>query len=236
VSVTTAHTDWQGVGDLRERGPPMGWIASPFPSADHAIIVFVRSRLERIRPPAPPSRRDLDRCSQACSSRTQRYRSRIGMSRTQLERRTDVFALPLRDFRGIRRGVPEGELRNRNALGYIWRLRGSGMKRVLLTLLFLTSASSLLADDGGLFLCRSPMVANDFYSDLLAAQRIGIEMDMRTWANIGKKHECPFVQSPDLKPVDVVAGQLAFALPNGTRGFAAPQVYTAYVNRPRRPR
>jgi len=104
--------------------------------------------------------------------------------------------------------------------------------RPLLASLWLCSAPTLsYADGAGMFLCRSPVVANDFWTDLNQAAGAGVKLNMEIARNIAQKNACPFISSPNLKPIDFVAGQ--FAITDGkVKGWAAPQLYIMYVNRP----
>ena len=49
--------------------------------------------------------------------------------------------------------------------------------------------------------------------------------------NIAQKNGCSFVSSSSLKPVDFTAGQMAIT-DGKVKGWAAPQLYIMYVNRP----
>lgn len=87
------------------------------------------------------------------------------------------------------------------------------------------------ANGAGMFLCRSPVVANDFWTDLNQAAGAGVRLNMEIARNIAEKNGCPFVSSSNLKPVDFVAGQMAIT-DGKVKGWAAPQLYIMYVNRP----
>ncbi|MFK4627098.1 hypothetical protein ABIF50_010435 [Bradyrhizobium diazoefficiens] len=79
--------------------------------------------------------------------------------------------------------------------------------------------------------CRSPVVANDFWTDLNQAAGAGVKLNMDIARNIAQKNRCPFVLSSNLKPVDFIAGQMAIT-DGKVKGWAAPQLYIMYVNRP----
>jgi hypothetical protein len=101
--------------------------------------------------------------------------------------------------------------------------------------LFLLPCLVLLLPSGacaepGMFLCRSPVVANDFWTDLNQAAGAGVKLNMDIARNIAQKNACPFVSSPNLKPIDFVAGQMAIT-DGKIKGWAAPQLYIMYVNR-----
>jgi hypothetical protein len=100
----------------------------------------------------------------------------------------------------------------------------------LLPCLLLIS-SSAVAEQPGMFLCRSPVVANDFWTDLNQAAGAGVKLNMEIARNIAQKNSCPFVPSPNLKPIDFVAGQMAIT-DGKVKGWATPQLYIMYVNRP----
>jgi hypothetical protein len=95
----------------------------------------------------------------------------------------------------------------------------------------LAAVSVARAAEPGMFLCRSPVVANDFWGDLVTAQQTGITLNRELAASVARKHQCPFVASATLKPIDYVAGQLAIT-DGKLKGWAAPQLYILYVNRP----
>lgn len=103
------------------------------------------------------------------------------------------------------------------------------MKRQLYVLpcLALLISSGALAEPG-MFLCRSPVVANDFWTDLTGAS---VKLNMEIARTIAQKNGCPFVPSTNLKPIDFVAGQMAIT-DGKVKGWAAPQLYIMYVNRP----
>jgi hypothetical protein len=91
-------------------------------------------------------------------------------------------------------------------------------------------ATAAQATEPGMFLCRSPVVANDFWTDLNQAAGAGVKLNMEITGSIAQKNGCPFVPSTNLKPIDFVAGQ--FAITDGKiKGWAAPQLYIMYVNR-----
>lgn len=81
-----------------------------------------------------------------------------------------------------------------------------------------------------MFLCRSPVVANDFWTDLNQAAGAGVKLNMNLARNIAQKNGCPFVSSSNLKPVDFTARQMAIT-DGKVKGWAAPQLYIMYVNR-----
>lgn len=89
------------------------------------------------------------------------------------------------------------------------------------------------ATEPGMFLCPSPVIANDFWNEVLLIAKSGaVQMTREIGARIAVKHGCTFVAGERLKPVDFVAGQLAIAYGGGEKGWASPFVYIDYVNRP----
>jgi hypothetical protein len=104
------------------------------------------------------------------------------------------------------------------------------MKRFTPLFVFLVTTAAYGAEPG-MFLCRSPVVANDFWTDLNQAAGAGVKLNMEIARTIAQKNACPFVPSADLKPIDFVAGQMAIT-DGKVKGWAAPQLYIMYVNRP----
>jgi hypothetical protein len=76
-------------------------------------------------------------------------------------------------------------------------------RRVSGALMFAILASSTArAADAGMFLCRSSVVANDFWNDLLTAQNTGVKVNRDIAASIAQKNACQLVASSNLKPVN----------------------------------
>lgn len=97
-----------------------------------------------------------------------------------------------------------------------------------LAILFSTAA---YAADAGMFLCRSPLVANDFWTGLVDANQAGVKLDKQIAADIAKKNSCHFLASNNLKPLNFVDGQ--FEITDGKQsGWASPQLFIMYANRP----
>jgi hypothetical protein len=82
-----------------------------------------------------------------------------------------------------------------------------------------------------MFLCRSPVVANDFWNGLISAQQTGVNINREIAASIAAKNQCSFVASEILRPVDFVAGMMAIT-DGRIKGWAEPHLYIMYVNRP----
>jgi hypothetical protein len=62
-------------------------------------------------------------------------------------------------------------------------------------LLLLNVVAGAHAAEPGMFLCRSPVVANDFWTDLNTAQQTGIKLNKELAGSIAQKNACPFVAS-----------------------------------------
>lgn len=105
-------------------------------------------------------------------------------------------------------------------------------KSITLVSIALTlSAEAAEANGTGMFLCRSPVVANDFWSAITTAQGTGLKLSREMVASIAANNGYPFVASSHLKPIDLVAGQLAIT-DGKVKGWSAPQLYIHYVNAP----
>ncbi len=106
------------------------------------------------------------------------------------------------------------------------------LHRIVIMLAAVTaSPASALAVDIGMFLCRSPLIAGNFYSDLLTVQRTGVWVDRAIAEKVAQKNDCRFVASSRLKPVKYVAGELLMT--DGTSsGWSDPNLYIIYVNAP----
>jgi hypothetical protein len=111
-----------------------------------------------------------------------------------------------------------------NSLGYAGRLRF-----LLASLVLCCLPANSYADGAGMFLCRSPVVTNDFWTDLNQAAGAGVKLNMEIARNIAQKNACPFVcstQADRLRrgPIGVTDGKI--------KGWAAPQLYIMYDSRP----
>lgn len=105
-------------------------------------------------------------------------------------------------------------------------------KSIMLVSIALTLSMEAAGANGtGMFLCRSPVVANDFWSAIATAQGTGLKLSREMVASIAANHGCLFVASSHLKPIDFVAGQLAIT-DGKVKGWSAPQLYIHYVNAP----
>ncbi|MCG2631792.1 hypothetical protein L6654_34705 [Bradyrhizobium sp. WYCCWR 13023] len=67
--------------------------------------------------------------------------------------------------------------------------------------------------------------------DLSQAAGAGVKLNIEIARTIAQKNGCLFAPSTNLKPIDFVAGQMAITGGN-LKGWAAPQLYIMYVNRP----
>ena len=83
------------------------------------------------------------------------------------------------------------------------------------------------ADGSGMYLCSSPIVANDLWTRFLDPQAIG--QDKRSLKQLAAQKRCRFVQSSQLKPIDYALGQVLLSDGKG-RGWAATQYYVLYSN------
>jgi hypothetical protein len=95
----------------------------------------------------------------------------------------------------------------------------------------LALASTAYAADNGMYLCRSPVVANDYWTDLTTAGGTGLQFTDAIVASIAAKNGCTFAASGNLKPINYVAGMLEMT-DGHFKGWATPQSYIIYINRP----
>ena len=90
--------------------------------------------------------------------------------------------------------------------------------------------STAHATGTGMYLCRSPVVAGDYWNDLTTAGGTGLQFTDAIVASIAAKNGCAFAGSSKLKPINYVAGM--FEMTDGHfKGWAAPQPYILYINR-----
>jgi hypothetical protein len=81
----------------------------------------------------------------------------------------------------------------------------------------------------GMFLCASPIIANEFWDSVLGADSSGIKLNRAVIGQIAAKNGCGFVKSSSLRPIKFVAGQLD--LTDGVHaGWATPYYYILYIN------
>lgn len=95
---------------------------------------------------------------------------------------------------------------------------------------FLALTAQSIAANSGMFLCGSPLIAQNFWNDLLTAQTTGVHINRQIMENVADSHKCKFLASDNLKPIDFVWGQLAIT-DGHTKGWADPHLYIFYVNR-----
>jgi hypothetical protein len=74
---------------------------------------------------------------------------------------------------------------------------------LLLTPLFTAPA---FAAAEGMYLCRSPVVANDLWNDVTKTQQAGVRLNREILKNIAEKNECSIVLADDFKPIDFIQG------------------------------
>jgi len=106
------------------------------------------------------------------------------------------------------------------------------MRPVGTALILMLCTMPAFATERGMILCRSPVVANAYWNDLLSVSQAGVPIVDQIVLNVARKHGCQLVQSENLKPINFVAGTFGIADESGIRGFATPQSYILYVNRP----
>ena len=105
------------------------------------------------------------------------------------------------------------------------------MKSLLAFLLLATCESAAQAAEPGMFLCPSPVIANDFYSALLTVQSAGVHVDRDVEATVALKNRCQFVASVRLRPINCVSQELLIT--DGTiSGWASPYLFIIYANAP----
>lgn len=86
------------------------------------------------------------------------------------------------------------------------------------------------AQQRGMFLCASPLIANNFWGDLISAHNLGINLTYAIASQIAAKDQCTRVDSDNLKAVRAGWGGM-LALTNGRfTGWANPQYYVLYTN------
>jgi hypothetical protein len=104
------------------------------------------------------------------------------------------------------------------------------MNKISVLFFSIVLATPAAASEAGMFLCPSPVIANDFWSALQTAKGTGINLNRELAASIAQKNRCQFVAADNLKPIDFVAGQLAIT-DGRVKGWASPQLYILYVNK-----
>ena len=75
-----------------------------------------------------------------------------------------------------------------------------------MALLAITAMAAAHGAEPGMFLCRSLLVANDFWTDLNQIAGAGVKLDMDIARGIARRNGCPLVSSSNLKPIDFAAG------------------------------
>lgn len=80
-----------------------------------------------------------------------------------------------------------------------------------------------------MFLCRSPIIANNLWGDIIEVKEKGIQPTFAIVQALANKNACPFAQSDTLKPVKFVAGQLQM-YDGKLSGWVHPDYYIFYVN------
>lgn len=81
----------------------------------------------------------------------------------------------------------------------------------------------------GMFLCPSPVTANDLWRDVVDVGSKGLRVTFPMLEKLAARNRCEFAASSNLKPIKFVAGQ--FRLRDGAAdGWAHPDYYIRYVN------
>ncbi|QQO20234.1 hypothetical protein JJB98_10060 [Bradyrhizobium diazoefficiens] len=114
---------------------------------------------------------------------------------------------------------------------WVWGRLTKPLRTALLAIaVVLAVGGGAKAAEKGMYLCRSPVVANDYWNAVNVASGTGLRLTQANVADIAASNGCVFAASPNLKPVNFVAGM--FEMTDGKlRGWASPQAYILYVNR-----
>lgn len=123
-----------------------------------------------------------------------------------------------------------------------WARYGVGM------LIALSISNATMADDAGrrhLFVCRSPILAFDFWNDLLEVQRKGVKVTPQIAQQVcdgmkaGSDPQCIRIDAKDFKPI-ASGWQGAMAMSDGNTkvwfhspdslGWVHPDYYVVFVN------
>ncbi len=89
------------------------------------------------------------------------------------------------------------------------------------------------AAESGMFLCPSPVIANDYWTDLTTALNLGFKFTWQTMGTIARKDGCSFVAGDDLRPIGSGWAGMLDITDGHIHGWAVPQLYVSYVNRPK---
>ncbi len=84
-----------------------------------------------------------------------------------------------------------------------------------------------------MFLCPSPVIANDYWTDLTTALNLGFKFTWQTMGTIARKDGCSFVAGDDLRPIGSGWAGMLDITDGHIHGWAVPQLYVSYVNRPK---
>jgi hypothetical protein len=109
---------------------------------------------------------------------------------------------------------------------------GASKIRVLSVVLPLLVASlPAFSAEGGMYLCHTPGIAREYWNDLITVNQAEASIDEKIVIDIARKHGCLLLISENLKPKNFVAETLEIT-DGKASGFATPQSYIRYVNRP----
>jgi hypothetical protein len=81
----------------------------------------------------------------------------------------------------------------------------------------------------GMFLCPSPIMANDMWREVVEVGSKGIRVTFPMLEKLASRNKCRFASSAALKPIKFVAGQLRLA-DGAFDGWVHPDYYIRYVN------
>lgn len=99
----------------------------------------------------------------------------------------------------------------------------------LMMVLLITPEAEAEAAGRGMYLCPSPVIANNLWNDVSDIRGRGISVTEDILHTLAIRNDCAFLSSQTLKPIDFVAGQLLIT--DGTaKGWANPYYYIHYVN------
>jgi hypothetical protein len=91
------------------------------------------------------------------------------------------------------------------------------------------SAAASPGEIRGMFLCPSPVIANDLWRDVVDVGSKGLRVTFPMLEKLAARNRCEFAASSSLKPIKFVAAQ--FRLRDGAAdGWAHPDYYIRYVN------
>lgn len=94
--------------------------------------------------------------------------------------------------------------------------------------LVLAAQGARASEARGMYLCQTPVAANDFFSDLKTVRQAGLTITPEVASQVAGKHLCGFAASTKLRPVEHYWD--LFKLRDGANeGWAAIDLYVEYV-------